>query len=128
MAEKKSSLFASFGYAWRGCLLLFGSERNARIQLGLIVFAVLAGLGVGLTTVEWSIVAISSAAVIAAEAFNTAIEHLCNHLYPEKHPAIRNVKDLSAAAVLIISAAALVSIGFLLFPRILMLVFYPASV
>jgi diacylglycerol kinase len=107
---------------------LLGSERNARIQLLLIAVAVAAGLCVRLTAGEWAVLAISSAAVLAAEAFNTAIEHLCNYLHPEKHASIRNVKDISAAAVLLISAGALVSVGFLLVPRIFILVFQPASV
>jgi diacylglycerol kinase len=122
MTIKKGSLAASFGYALRGCRLLFGSERNALIQLGLIAVAVAGGLFFSFSFAEWSVVVLSSAAVLGAEAFNTAIEHLCNHLHPEKHPAIKNVKDLSAAAVLIISAGALVSIGFLLIPRIFMLI------
>lgn len=124
MKENKHSLAASFGHALRGCRLLFGSERNAVIQLVLIGVAAGAGLFFEFTSTEWSVVIICSVAVLAAEAFNTAIEHLCNHLHPEKHPAIKNVKDLSAAAVLIISAGALVSIGFLLVPRIFMLIFH----
>ncbi len=113
---------SSFRHAFRGCLVLLGGERNARIQLILIAVAVILGLWVNLNATQWGIVAICSAAVIAAEAFNTAIENLCNHLHPENHPAIKNVKDLSAAAVLLISAGAFVSVCFLLVPRIFFLV------
>jgi undecaprenol kinase len=38
--------------------------------------------------------------------FNTAIEHLADHLHPEIHPHIRTVKDCAAAAVLIASLGA----------------------
>jgi undecaprenol kinase len=46
--------------------------------------------------------------VIAAELFNTALEHLVDHLHPETHPRIRIVKDCAAAAVLITVCGALV--------------------
>src|ERR1039458_3870607 len=48
----------------------------------------------------WALVIIASAAVLAAELFNTAIERLADHLHPEMHPEIRIVKDCAAAAVL----------------------------
>jgi diacylglycerol kinase (ATP) len=56
----------------------------------------------------WAIVIIACAAVISAELFNTAIEHLADHLHPDVHPSIRIVKDCAAAAVLITSLASLV--------------------
>jgi diacylglycerol kinase (ATP) len=45
--------------------------------------------------------------VISAELFNTALEHLADHLHPEIHPQIRIVKDCAAAAVLMASCAAI---------------------
>jgi diacylglycerol kinase (ATP) len=52
----------------------------------------------------------TSALVISAELFNTALEHLADHLHPEIHPQIRVVKDCAAAAVLITACAA-VAVG-----------------
>jgi len=49
----------------------------------------------------WALVMLASAGVLAAELFNTAIEHLADHLHPEVHPSIRVVKDCAAAAVLV---------------------------
>jgi undecaprenol kinase len=49
----------------------------------------------------WALVLLASAGVLAAELFNTAIEHLADHLHPDLHPAIRIVKDCAAAAVLL---------------------------
>jgi diacylglycerol kinase (ATP) len=56
----------------------------------------------------WALTIVTSAAVISAELFNTAVEHLADHLHPEIHPSIRIVKDCAAAAVLVASLAALV--------------------
>jgi diacylglycerol kinase (ATP) len=41
-----------------------------------------------------------------AEALNTAIEELCDHVTPDRHAAIGRIKDLAAGAVLIASIAA----------------------
>lgn len=49
----------------------------------------------------WALVLLASGGVLAAELFNTAIEHLADHLHPDVHPSIRVVKDCAAAAVLL---------------------------
>jgi diacylglycerol kinase (ATP) len=48
----------------------------------------------------WALVLMASFLVIAAELFNTALEHLADHLHPDEHPQIGRVKDCAAAAVL----------------------------
>ena len=54
----------------------------------------------------WALVMLASAGVLAAEMFNTALEHLVDHLHPETHPRIGVVKDCAAAGVLIASLGA----------------------
>jgi undecaprenol kinase len=41
--------------------------------------------------------------VLAAELFNTALEHALDHLHPDLHPAIKVSKDCAAGAVLVFS-------------------------
>lgn len=55
----------------------------------------------------WAVAALAVGAVVAAELFNTAIEHLVDHLHPELHPTIKILKDVAAGAVLVTSIAAL---------------------
>ena len=57
--------------------------------------------------VWWALVILVSCAVLAAELFNTAIEHLADKLHPELDPEIRVVKDCAAAGVLVIVIGAL---------------------
>ena len=59
------------------------------------------------------------ALVWIAEALNTAIEDLCDHLNPDFDPAIGRVKDLAAGGMLIASITAFV-IGLLTFGPILL--------
>lgn len=68
----------------------------------------------GLSTLEWALVALASALVLSAEAMNTAVEKLADRVSPEKHPLVRDAKDAAAAAVLIAAIGAAV-LGVLVF-------------
>jgi diacylglycerol kinase (ATP) len=60
---------------------------------------------------EWRWLFLAMALVWLAEAFNTAIEKLCDRIEPGFDPAIGRIKDVSAGAVLIASfAAALIGV------------------
>lgn len=111
----------SFGYAFTGIFELIKSEPNARIHLAATVVAVVAGFFLKISNTEWCVVLIVIALVWAAEAFNTVIEKLTDHLFPEYHETARIVKDVSAGAVLICAIAA-VAIGLIIFlPKIALL-------
>jgi diacylglycerol kinase (ATP) len=47
----------------------------------------------------WVALIASLLLVLSIEFLNTAIERLCNHIQPEKHDAIRIIKDLGSAGV-----------------------------
>jgi undecaprenol kinase len=55
----------------------------------------------------WALVLLASAAVVAAELLNTAIEQLADELHPNDSPGIRTVKDCAAAGVLVAVLGAL---------------------
>jgi diacylglycerol kinase len=84
-------------------------ERNARIHLLLAAVAVWLGWWVGLDRRDWVWLVWSIAAVMAAEAGNTAIEALVDLVSPEPHPLAKVAKDLAAGAVLLVSIAALLT-------------------
>ncbi len=44
--------------------------------------------------------------ILAAEAFNTAIERVVNHLSPEQHPLAKAAKDAGSAGVAITAVTA----------------------
>ncbi|SIT47844.1 Diacylglycerol kinase (fragment) [Paraburkholderia piptadeniae] len=54
----------------------------------------------------WALCLAMAMLVLAAELFNTALERLADHLYPEHHPAIGVAKDCAAGAVLLVCAGA----------------------
>ncbi len=97
----------SFKYAFTGIYELVKSEPNARIHLIATIAAVAAGFFLRISNGEWCVILIVIALVWAAEAFNTIIEKLVDHLFPEYHETARVVKDVAAGAVLVCALVAL---------------------
>ncbi len=97
----------SFGYAFAGLYELARWEPNARIHLVATILAVAAGFFLRISPLEWCVIVIVIALVWAAEGFNTAVEKLADHFFPEYHETARMAKDISAGAVLICALAAL---------------------
>lgn len=94
-------------FAIAGLAAAFRSEHSLRYQAGALAGVIGVLSLFRLEPVWWAIVALSSSAVISAELFNTALEHLADHLHPENHPQIQIVKDCAAAAVLLAACGAL---------------------
>lgn len=104
----------SFGHAFRGIRIMFGTQRNARVHAAMLLVCLPAGFVLGLSCSEWALLALACALVLGSEAMNTALERLADRVSPGKHPLVRDCKDTAAAAVLISAIGAAV-IGALVF-------------
>ena len=63
----------------------------------------------------WAVILLNCGMVLAAELFNTALEHLIDHVHPGLHPSIKIAKDCAAGSVLLLSLSAVaVFIAFLI--------------
>lgn len=117
MEKKRFSLTdraRSFKYAGRGIARLISREHNAWIHCFVAVCVVLAGLWLGLSTLEWAAVVLCIGVVLAAEGINSAIEALCDRVSPDYDEAIKHAKDLAAGAVLILAVMSVI-VGLLIF-------------
>ncbi len=109
-----SRFVRAVGWAVHGLKDTFLTQQNFRIQLVLGAFAVVLGILLRISFVDWSILALAIGAVLACELFNTGLEKLADYTSnSELHPLVKKAKDASAAAVLAVSLAAL-AIGILL--------------
>ncbi len=90
------------------------SAHNAWIHLSVLILAVGLGAHFNISSTEWMMLILAAGFVLAAEAFNTAIEIDMDLTSPEYHPFARDTKDVAAGAVLVASLTALV-IGILIF-------------
>ncbi len=113
-----SKRLKSFTLAWRGIVSLVRNEHNAWIHCFAAIAVVAAGLALGISRGEWIAVTVCIAGVLAAEAFNTAIERLVDIVSPDYDRQAGAVKDMAAGAVLLAAIGAAV-VGLLVFvPRI----------
>ena len=120
MKKGKFSLKArlnSFKCAFNGLRLLM-NEHNARIHCFAGVCVVVAGIIFDISAMEWVAVTIVMGGVISAEALNTAIEQLSNHVCSEYNNNIKHTKDLAAAAVLIMTIIAAITGAIIFIPKI----------
>jgi diacylglycerol kinase (ATP) len=99
----------SLRFAAQGIIDLFRFENNAKVHLLIAVVVLILGVWLQLSVVEWALIITQIGLVWAAEAFNTAIEKLCDFVSPGIHPQIKAVKDLASGAVLILALTAVVT-------------------
>ena len=111
MSDHKNQAFLHrLKFALTGLAAAWRTERSFRFQVVVLACVLLILIVLRLEPLWWALVLLASGAVIAAELFNTALEHLADHLHPETHPRVAIVKDCAAAAVLVAALAA-VAVG-----------------
>lgn len=99
-----TAFFKGFVYAATG--IAAGSKgRNFRVMIFAAV--AVAGLGwwLGISAVQWALLALSMGLVLALELVNTAGEMLVDNLSPEHDERYGRVKDVLAGAVLVAAVA-----------------------
>lgn len=115
---QQKNLFAQFlkgfFYATKGIISFLRTERNGWFHCCAIVVVTIAGFHFNINRMEWIAVLLCFGLVLAAEAFNTAIERLVNLVSPKRNPIAGDVKDIAAGAVLICAIVAAI-IGLLIF-------------
>ena len=104
---KNQSFAARLRFALAGFAHAASTERSLRTQLFAFALALVALAWWRPAPVWWALVLGVSGAVLAAELLNTAIEGLADLMHPQQHAQIRALKDCAAAAVLVMSLAAL---------------------
>lgn len=111
---KIKSLIKSFSHAWRGAGTLFKSEQSFRLQLLVSILVILFCLVFPVTVFEVIVIFLLIASVLILEMINSIFERLVDAFKPRLHPAVGEIKDIMAAAVLVASLFAAV-IGLIIF-------------
>jgi undecaprenol kinase len=106
-AHKNLSFHRRLGFAVAGFGHALRLERSLRTHVAMLLVVVAVLIYLRPPAVWWALLSLCAAGVLAAELFNTAIEHLSDHVQPEVHPQIRLLKDCAAAAVLCTALGAL---------------------
>lgn len=106
--------FKSFKFAISGMFYTISTQRNLKIQVMFAILAILFGIFLKISILEWAILIFAIMFVLFAEMINTAIEStvdLCTEEFSEK---AKIAKDVAAGAVLVASINS-VAMGVLIF-------------
>src|SRR3990172_1338525 len=105
----------SFRIAFSGLSHAIGSQINFHIQIVIGIIVLTAAWWLDFTRIEWLVLILTIALVLAAELLNTVVEVVIDLAVKEKLlPDAKIAKDVSAAAVLLISAFSVI-VGMILF-------------
>lgn len=111
----------SFSYAFAGLKVLFKEEHNSWIHTVAAICAIIVGIVLRISVMEWIAVIIVIGMVITAEIINTSLERTADFIKAERDDRKRDIKDLGAAAVLVCAITAAI-IGIIIFlPKIIVL-------
>ncbi|HEV8504613.1 MAG TPA: diacylglycerol kinase family protein [Chitinophagaceae bacterium] len=109
----------SFQFAFAGLNSFFSTQHNAIIHLIMTLLAFSAAVLYHVTKVEAIAITLSVGFVWTAELLNTAIEKLADLVSTDHHPAIKFIKDVSAAGVLLSALAAFITGAIIFLPKLL---------
>jgi diacylglycerol kinase len=109
-----AKFIAGFGHAFRGLWYALRTQRNARVHISMAILAILLGILLHISAVEFAMVFVAITGVFIAEMFNTVFELCVDLASPDYHPLAKIAKDVAAGAVLL-SAMLSVVIGLFVF-------------
>lgn len=110
-------IIRSFKYAIDGIKEAYVSERNMKVHFVLMILAIILGIILKLSSVEWAVLVITIGLVLILEFINTSLEQIVDIVSPEKQEKAKIAKDVAAAGVLIASIVAVLVGIFLFVPK-----------
>jgi len=118
MSGRLKKEFISFRNAIFGIINHARSEAHFQFHLWSTLIVVILGFLLNISTVEWCLITFCVILVLSAESFNTVIEKIMDLIHPDQHPQVRLIKDIAAAAVLIVSVGVAIIGSIIFFPKI----------
>ncbi len=109
-----ASRVRSFRYAFTGVAFMLRTQHNAWLHLISTLLALGLGVLFKVKADDWRWLITAILMVWSAEAFNTAVEYVCDVVSPGYSEVVKHAKDIAAGAVLI-SAACALAIGLITF-------------
>jgi len=116
---KIGRLIKSFRYSIKGFVKAWREEQNLQIQSFIALLALFLGFYFKIASGEWALLIISISLVLTVELINSAVERITDILKPRINGYVKEIKDIMAGAVLLISVMSVV-MGLIIFlPHIL---------
>lgn len=106
-------------YATKGLWILIFTEHSFMFHGTISILLIVLGYYNNLSNTEWGLQILAVGLIMVAEALNTAIEKLADHVEPKLHKTIADIKDVGAGAVLVALFVEIAIAGFIYIPRLL---------
>ena len=119
MKNKKNRDRIGLGYAVTGVITSLKTEFNMRIHVIIMFVVIFSGFLFRISVFEWLFVILAIGFVLAFELMNTVVELLTDVLFKEEHESAKNIKDISAAAVLVAAIFAAIVGIIIFFPKVI---------
>ncbi|MDE5617820.1 MAG: diacylglycerol kinase family protein [Ureaplasma sp.] len=120
LVEFLKRTFRKFSYAFRGFILSLKEEKSLVVHTIFGIIALVISAILQLSPIKWAIIIFLIGLVISSELMNTAIENVVDMVSFKFNFNAKKIKDVSAAATLILAITAII-IGLLIFiPQIVL--------
>jgi diacylglycerol kinase len=113
----------SFTAALAGVAYTVRTQPNTWIELAAVLCVTVAGFWFGISRLEWALIVLTFALVLAMEAVNTAVESVVDLVSPQFHPLAKVAKDTAAGAMIFAVLGSIGVAGLIFGPRIWQLFF-----
>lgn len=111
---KIRKLIKSFQYALAGLEKVFWEEQNFRVHSFIAALVLLLAVYLKIEVWEFTILIIVIAMILILEIANSIFERLLDLIKPRLHSYVKDIKDMTAALVLVAAVAAVI-VGILIF-------------
>lgn len=111
---RKPPFHKSVGNAIRGVIWMLKSERNFQLEVLALAINLFLIVLLKLDTFDAALILMVCFAVLSLEILNTCVEKICDIIQPEFDERIKVIKDIAAAAVLLMAFAS-VLVGVLVY-------------
>jgi len=108
----------SANHAIEGIIYAVRTQRHMRWHLFVALVALILGLSLNISRVEFVLLCTAVMLVLVTEMLNTAIEKTIDMISQEFHPHAKNAKDIAAGVVLIASIGSLMLAYLILYPAL----------
>lgn len=118
-----AKFIAGFGFAFSGLWHAIRTQVNMKVHISLAIIAIVLGIVLHISAVEFAVIFLAIAGVLVAEMFNTVMELCVDLASPDYHPLAKTAKDVAAGAVLLSAIMAIIIALFIFGPHLWALIF-----
>ena len=108
----------SLSAAVQGVAYVIRTQPNVWIELAALTVVMVAGVWFQISPVEWAVLGLTVALILALEAVNTAVETVVDLVSPQYHPLAKIAKDTAAGALIIAVLGSVFVAAMIFVPRL----------